>query len=1516
MATKQFLMLDKISMEYHSFRKDQVLTHKHLNDLIDYFEDQDRLTRTCLVGVGLVCGLGITIDTAVPSVSVGKGCGVTTDGDLLVFDATEFKDFKPYDNRKKGTPDPIYDPFWPATDGNKQIGLWQLVIKGSDGNLPVDSLPLSSFKATTGNVLEDMTALLYLENYLQDPDKCTAIDCDNQGAHQVAEIKVLLLSKADMEKVINRDPAQEVIADSIYKKYHEPGVQYFDLPLLKARRVILNNANTSAIALLANSYTGIVQSDGGKLIKAVADLYNAFGFMIDPARKTIIDQLKNDLRNALTAKHKIYHAQYVYDYYKDILCAYNELREMLFKCVYECCPDKYAFPKHLMLGELKPAGSEPAPYRHEFYPSPALSGNKDKLAQCRSYWKRLELMIRGFNIADQPTDVRITPSSDYDQALGNRAVPFYYKDIPSIVHNWNYAMSSRGAEANILSYHAGQYAGGLESTIRPLDYNIDSNNFFRIEGHLGQTLNDAMNRISKIQKDSAVPFDMVAVRLNKTGNLSDINTDDFDCQFEDLNAILKSWLVEQNCLYANISRFFSGFSTKGVHTRINDYREVEAQPVLFTNTSLRARVAATGTLRVTAPLRFSSDLGIAATLAPVNVTNIAAAPKTVAVEPICKTIYTIDKTVVANLETADKSLGLHFSEAFKQPFQSADDIIRVVKDNTKTELLQAGLSAVEKEVAYDVPITLVAHISGISQLKPFTLNEINIATLEKYIERMENLCAYVKKLPSRVESIFNNTLPATVPPKAYVRTGFENYYLFLIQELIANCCAAEKLENLHDEINKRKQKILDSLLFSNYVSQHTGLEHKAGVHRGGTFVLVYAQDIRTRAGNTQLLAFDDIAATAKVAGIPGNTDDIMLSPYKDPDSFAYYLVTNQGKTSFEDEMTKYLRQHGIVDGSVAEQQLSRLLQAKIKDLCARLTKEEEATIAANVVIADFTLPYLCCSDCPPMVFIMPKQEFNLSLPKAAACSDEAMLLFRKEPANGVVTSNPAFTPSVIFEKDGNTFFDPSKVPATSLGKDISFAINDQVTACRIQVFKHPDAKAEFKVESQNADQIVIVFSNKSDDPTGKEYVYAWDFGDGRPVQKVDDQKPIPITYKKEVLEKMGLNGIITVKLTATNGPCFDDAEPLKVPYEKDVPVALSLPNEFVCKGAAQLKFTVQPLNGLVASAEDPDAVVKINNEFFFDPKKAKTSNKLITFTVNGKPTSCHITVFPPPKAAFEAGNAVFIPGPPPFMELAFKNLTDATDNPQLKYLWEFSDGTANNTDKQVFTLRFNIDALKALGQNALLVRLTVTNPGCEDKTEKSVPFPVPPPVTNCGDTVIAAIKADLSSLSTADISSFLSSIQTTPPSPLFIALSAQYKEAQNIVGNALQQVNTFNQPNVQAILLRSLMGPLQKMYTNTFDKRTNAVVIVPEVRALLKLAFNIIKCEAVVSGATRELITAIMNDFNQNAGNILQLMPSLNKENALNAFFKDYFVSTKLTDAQLLDLMKQFAAKIRTSFLP
>src|SRR5262249_10853907 len=58
--------------------------------------------------------------------------------------------------------------------------------------------------------------------------------------------------------------------------------------------------------------------------------------------------------------------QYYYDFLKDLIDNWNELREELFADESCLCPDVGAFPKHLLLGDL----TDPARSRTGFYPSP------------------------------------------------------------------------------------------------------------------------------------------------------------------------------------------------------------------------------------------------------------------------------------------------------------------------------------------------------------------------------------------------------------------------------------------------------------------------------------------------------------------------------------------------------------------------------------------------------------------------------------------------------------------------------------------------------------------------------------------------------------------------------------------------------------------------------------------------------------------------------------------------------------------------------------------------------------------------------------------------------------------------------------------------------------------------------------------------------------------------------------------------------------------------------------------
>jgi len=83
---------------YPVFEADQVLTNRHLNDMFNYLEQHDRLTRIKLIGSGIVCGLEVSFQQK-ESISISKGCGLTSQGYLITFCDTVFTHFMPYNTR-------------------------------------------------------------------------------------------------------------------------------------------------------------------------------------------------------------------------------------------------------------------------------------------------------------------------------------------------------------------------------------------------------------------------------------------------------------------------------------------------------------------------------------------------------------------------------------------------------------------------------------------------------------------------------------------------------------------------------------------------------------------------------------------------------------------------------------------------------------------------------------------------------------------------------------------------------------------------------------------------------------------------------------------------------------------------------------------------------------------------------------------------------------------------------------------------------------------------------------------------------------------------------------------------------------------------------------------------------------------------------------------------------------------------------------------------------------------------
>jgi hypothetical protein len=1240
------IKLTDITLEYNSFVDSQVLTAKQLNDIVDFFEDQQRLTRTCLIGVGLVCGLSFKGDAN--GITVGKGCGVTTDGDLLYLPETTYKNFRAYDNSLIK-----YPPFYPLGTDSAQMALWEMVLPDDKGAFPADSTALTGFKAKAGKELTEMYGLLYLEYYSKDPDACTAIDCDNQGRKQVARPKVLLVSQADMNQIIEQT-GSEVIYDDIYKKYFNAYNSYIDAPVMAARRVFLNSQNIASSSTLTAAFANTAKNGASALANAIKSLYSTFKFVLDPQSAYSIDGIAAIINTTLSISTAPLQAQYLYDFYKDLLATYNELRALLVDIVYQCCPNIYAFPKHLMLGALNVTSTaKPTAYRHRFYSSPAVSANREKLNTAINLLDRLNIMCGAF-APSSAGGIKITPSVDNSNPVEARAIPFYYGKTVALAQKWSYSRWLQGTDKLILGYNAGLYSPANDAVVNPLSYSIDGNNFFRIEGHIGKTYTDAMEAVEKIRKETNLPFDVVAIRLGSV-TLDDIDIDDYACQFNDLEATLRAFQAEQNCLYGDVSQFFSGFDTKTGYAVAKDVRYQQAEQVLaFANEE-------------EAPAREKRMAAKAKTETPEA--RESAQSEVTGGYVINKNADRADKYVVNggvdavdyNINTGKDTVGFYVDFIRRQGGSiSISDYAAAVGQAVDT----SKTGSYEQAIAVDIPIRMIAGTRNISQWLPDRLVDIDEDTIDNFTTRLDDLCNEVKSAAKKSREIFAKA--------DYVKKGYEDDYELQLWRLSENCCAGQALAVILKEIEDRKTKLLQQLTFAAYSANHTGLEHLAGVPAGGTFVMVYAATVAAPAPTTP-----PTKAPPEERFSPLQDDKRFVKGFTSDKDAIEYIAKN---VDYEDipEAIRYYekiskrRYNPNIEAEIIKQaQRASMEMGRVRAVAAT------PDVPADVVFADFCLPYMCCSDCPPIGFIMPKPQVGLSLPKAVACSDEGLLPFKVSPVDGIIKASTGFESTVVNKAgDKVTYFDTTKVKDGSFGQVIKFTVNEQPTECTISIFKHPEVKPTAELGDTSTDAVYIRLSAETNQKDGDSFAYTWTMPDGQVHANLTSPEDTG-TIQYDFIRKNFPNGKLTFTLSVVNHDCSDTQSVDFTVEVPEVPVDLQLDQSEVCSDEGNINFnTVRPEDGIVTSKTLDTQVKLLGKQWVVDPSKGPFDTEINDFMVNGRPAeNCSIIIHEHPSAMFEykVGNA------DPSTGLLTVSLINKTPNAErFKFIWTFDDGTTSS----------------------------------------------------------------------------------------------------------------------------------------------------------------------------------------------------------------------------------------------
>ncbi|PKV49120.1 hypothetical protein ATE84_1137 [Aquimarina sp. MAR_2010_214] len=1091
------IKLEEITTQYRSFVDDQVLTAEQLNTIIDYFEDQNRLTRICLSGVGVVCGLEVNyVENS--SITVSNGCGVTTDGDLIKYVAQTYTHFRSFEDR-----DAEYTKFTGIDDIRELLTTEES--ETAEGAALLDTI----------EDLEDKVVVLYLENYSKEETPCTSTDCDTQGEEQVAKIRILLLSKTNVETISNKTN------DPIFDK-HNNTKKFINLPELPVKRVILKNnyvtnasgntiisqnSNTANYFRLKNSYFEVIKNTPilTDLKAGITRLFTDFKVLLDTdslvvSTSSVINDNITTLFN-FTSKNIPLDIQYRYDILKDLIYTYNEIKCLLFDLRVVCCPNKNSFPKHLLLAELT-SQEEYLECRHRFYPTPIISHGKEKLEEIRNLILRMHYMLEEYNIPQSALiEVKVVPSNNYDQALSKRAIPYYFRSTKNLIENWDYDKTKKYEADRNLGHQSANLSSNDEIQ-NPLDYDICSNDFYRIEGHLGKDYRTAIKDLDTIKNEKGLAFDIKVLSIDET--LESLDFSDYKCQFDDLNVVLKAWRAEQNCLNASVAKFFSGFSLndKGKHKfyRVNDFEQSSAAAL---DTASETTFTAERTLL--APISATSTRGLSLDTLALQSTfgDIGGFQAT----------YNVDTVVEDNLVKDNDVLGKIIDKAIKEkPEGSAEDIIAVIKKDIDEDPVIATWEAEIKEVAINQPAEILAFTKVATRFIPNDVQEMDIKRINDYKITVENLCERVEAYKKRTTGLLYSNV------SSYRRAGFEQQYALLLNQLSINCCAAEKIEILLAEIQKRKEEVLSQKLLSKFVEKHTGLEHKAGVKPGGTFVMVYK-------GKTPLIRRVNTLSLANTAVLPTAFSASNLSLASTINTSSFGTAAINPTLAINPSIT-------AIDPGLSAINTNLLDFTRFGDLLL----PPIANVTENTVVADFSLPYSCCSDCSPTAFIIPKQPVSLRLPVDYLCLDDntTPIAFEVIPADGIVAEDveEGLNGGVV-QTDGKFFFDATQISTELLSKEIKFTVNDQFTEAKITVYRKPEfdfINSEPKYSDDNTLASVNFTVQGVDLPTGVKYL--WDFGDNTLPNNRTDENPRH-EYKLPVNDK----NLVTVELTITNGKC-------------------------------------------------------------------------------------------------------------------------------------------------------------------------------------------------------------------------------------------------------------------------------------------------------------------------------------------------------------------------------------------
>ena len=914
-----------VPMFYPVFENGQVLTSALLNDIIDYLEPQDRLTRSRLVGVGIVCGLKPDWDAGGRTLKLSRGVAVTSEGHLIAEDETVFDRVRPYTVPIPSAPTATTEekakaryPFLFA--GNTQRPAFEL--------LPTDYQPAPGEPAPiplTDQFVADKTVMLFLEANLESLKNCDVNDCSDKGSEMNQALRRLLVTRANADKMIEEEEA--IAGKPVDRATH---------PRLALSRLAIERINPAGAGIdtLPELYSRTVTAAGRCLVElmpAMRDAWDAYKPLLQglyPAGRFPDGPIPtHHLVNMVAALAETPSlVQYFHGGTHDILRSYNEFLECAAVFDAECSPDPARFPKHVLAGDVAavpvaytgaprtfadyqtydplaatggpaPEGP-PAPRRHHFVPAPAVDAGSDKLAELQALFSRMVLLPQTYatrGLLDAA--IQLTPSRDGAAPLGERAIPFFYRfeRSGSLFANWSW----RKARANLYD-SVFSYPFTAAAKAHPLLFRQDGEDFIRIEGIVGKPLGSTMLELIEQKRKLGVSFSIQPVWIGVSSD-SKANAQAKERASRAMRQLLACRMRDLDVIFLMIMSGLFAFMVWLVQLlgRLDATKTGRKPPPASTTPppagggNVLVGTFAIGEIAFLNLDRVGQSRLKQATDRTLAMARLSGAPAVDTVRALAANAgdTALEKVAVASIfdRVRDNAAG---GELF--------DRVRVITGEFAAAAdRDTLLSVIYPAVALMARAEEMMKVASARSIADFDEDRFDTA-LSGFANAYE---AYAAKA---------ETDNAKVPREI----ADANAAILSRRSFVASMTAQLNSAGITAELNKRLEAMLNDTTFSGFARLNPGMEHKAGVPAGGTFVMVYGSRRDLSASLREALdELGDGMATAFSRLLPGNPP------------------------------------------AVAADRAIKAIEASSKPRSDDILDE-------FVVLADFCLPYLCCDgDC-------------------------------------------------------------------------------------------------------------------------------------------------------------------------------------------------------------------------------------------------------------------------------------------------------------------------------------------------------------------------------------------------------------------------------------------------------------------------------------------------------------------------------------------------------------------------